>query len=349
MALDNTVKQLIAIQVIRTLYTQFEKFPDDATNNRNAPFHEAFLNAFTNQLAGKVTSIPVFISLSSWLHGLNTSLGQSFFENVAKILCKGEKKEFTTKKGTNLSVEQTQKTAISTIITDLSNGNQTPSLQKENALIFIKPTLSNLVEGTDFTADVFFENDAEVVCIEIKTVNPNKSVFRAEKEKILEAKAALKLKYPAKEIKYYLAFPFDPLSDTSFGADKTRFMSHSVGFTKYFDADEILLAGEFWDYLSGSQQTMEEILSIINTIATPDFINELTFLSELQNIIEHKQDYLNLLEKWCLYEEYQLVTQSEEIRAKLGSKKLQNLYNQSCFKDGEYNRQRTQELLTLID
>ncbi len=119
MALSQTIKQKIAVQVIRTLYNQFEKFPEDVSNNRNAPFHEAFLNAFSDSLQGKVSSIPTFISLSSWLHGLNTSLGQSFFENTAHILSGGDKKEFTTGKKSNLAIEQKQKETIANIITVL--------------------------------------------------------------------------------------------------------------------------------------------------------------------------------------------------------------------------------------
>ncbi len=112
-------KEKIAIQVIRTLYTQFEKFPDDVSNNRNAPFHEAFLSAFAGKLEDKVSSIPIFISLSSWMHGLNTSLGQSFFENVAHLLCNGTKKEFTTNKNSLLQLTEKQKVKIAKIITDL--------------------------------------------------------------------------------------------------------------------------------------------------------------------------------------------------------------------------------------
>ncbi len=347
MAISNLTKQQIATQVIRTLYSQFEKFPEDVNNNRNAPFHEAFVKAFSDKLDGKVSSIPTLISLSSWLHGLNTSLGQSFFENTAQILCGGEKKEFTTGKKNNLPIEQSQKDSVSKIITDLSNGNQNPSLVRENALIFQKPNTSNLVEGTDFTADVFFENSTEVVCIEIKTVKPNKSVFKVEKQKMLEAKAALKLKYPSKEIKYYLAFPFDPLSDTPCGYDKKRFMEYSVGFSKYFDEAEILLGAEFWCYLSGVTGTMEAILEIINTIATPNFMNELAFLSDVENRTNDREKYLILLRKWFLFEECTLVIQEEQIKPKLTDKKLQNLYNQSCFKDGEYKWQRVQSLLGL--
>jgi len=66
MALTNDITEKISIEVIKTLITRFESFPEDASNNRNAPFHEAFLNAFSDKLEGKVSDIPFFISLSSW-------------------------------------------------------------------------------------------------------------------------------------------------------------------------------------------------------------------------------------------------------------------------------------------
>lgn len=348
MAITNNIKQQIAIQVIRTLYNQFEKFPEDISNNRNAPFHEAFLNAFSDKLQDKVASVPIFISLSSWLHGLNTSLGQSFFENVAHILCGGEKKEFTTNRKNNLSIEETQKTAIAKIITDLSNDNIKPSLDIENKEIFDLPKTHNLIEGTDFTADVFFENTAEIVCVEIKTVKPNKGVFKVEKQKILEAKASLKLRYPDKEIKYFLAFPFDPLSDVPCAYDKKRFMDYSVGFTKYFDEKEILLSSELWDFLAGNQNTMQEILDIINTIATPNFINELEFLSENKHKTTKRTEYLALLEKWFLYQEKEMIEKENQILLFLNDKTIQNIFNQNCFKNGEYKLERVRILLALL-
>jgi len=98
MALPDKVKEKIAIQVIRTLVARFDNFPEDAANNRNAPFHEAFLSAFSNKLEKNVSDIPFFISLSSWMHGLNTTLGQTFFENVAHHVSQGEKREYTSKR-----------------------------------------------------------------------------------------------------------------------------------------------------------------------------------------------------------------------------------------------------------
>ena len=89
----NQTKEKIAFEVIRTLISRFESFPNDSTTNRNAPFHEAFLNAFKDKLEEKVSDIPFMISLSSWMHGLNTTLGQQFFENVAHIVSNGTKRD----------------------------------------------------------------------------------------------------------------------------------------------------------------------------------------------------------------------------------------------------------------
>jgi hypothetical protein len=62
MALSNEQREKISIEVIKTLVTRFESFPDDASNNRNAPFHEAFLKAFSDKLSGSVSDTP-FLSV----------------------------------------------------------------------------------------------------------------------------------------------------------------------------------------------------------------------------------------------------------------------------------------------
>src|SRR3989339_1404413 len=180
----------ISLQVIKVLFSRFENFPEDSSNNRNAPFHTAFLNAFANKLQGKVPDIPFFISLSSWLQGLNTTLGQTFFENVAQILCDGEKREYTSKKNGNLILHVNQKNIINSIITNLSNAINRPDLLTENSMIFFDD-ISEERNALDFSADVFIEDVEQIVAIELKSVRPNSGEMRGEKQKILEGKAAL--------------------------------------------------------------------------------------------------------------------------------------------------------------
>lgn len=349
--ISNLQKEKIAIQVIRTLYSQFDKFPEDVSRNRNAPFHEAFLKAFGNQLEGKVSSIPIFISLSSWMHGLNTSLGQSFFENVGQILCGGTKKEFTSRNQSLLKLNSSQKLRIANTIIGLSNNSFSPdSLLGDEE---IEEILEELEDATGFTADIFFEDDEQVVCIELKTVKPNKGVFKVEKQKILEAKIALRSEYPNKAIRFFIGFPFDPLSDEPLGYDKQRFMNYSVDFRKYFAESEFLLSSELWDYLSGTTQTMETILEIINSIATIEFVENFDFLQDKNNSATRKDEYINLLKNWFLFREADLVENQEDVYTKISSnKQLIRIFNQDVFRilrkgdeyKAEYNENRFTQL-----
>lgn len=342
--IDNIKKELIALEVIRTLFSRFESFPEDVAENRNAPFHEAFLNAFSQKLHGLVASIPIFISLSSWMHGLHTTLGQSFFENVAHILSDGEKRAFK-----NLRISQNLQTIISDIITNLKNANSSPNLLLENSKIFTEDD-SPKKEIPNFTADVFFEDEHQVVAIELKTVKPNSGIFKIEKEKILTGKAALKSLYQNKKILYYLGFPFDPLSKNPTGSNKIKYMGYSVDCKKYIDPEEILLADELWDFLSGSKNTMELILEIINAVATPSFMENYCFLNNKENIKNEIGKIIGLFDKWYMYREKEIVQNIDILVNKArNSKPLQRTLNQSIFKtDGKYNIKRMERLIYLL-
>lgn len=336
-------KQQIASVVIKVLLKRFETFPLDASNNRNAPFHEAFLKAFKNNFENKVADVPFFIGLSSWLHGLSTTLGQTFFEKVAHILSDGEKREYTSKKLGNLKIYQYQKDKINEIMTKLSNSEIMPSLKQENAEIFNAQN-GNLTNAIDFSVDVFIEDNNSITAIELKSVKPNSGEMKGEKQKILEGKTALKKAFPDKEIHFYIGFPFDPTSNTEIGYDKTRFLNSIINMTKFFDPLEALVASELWNKLSGETETMEQVLEIINTVSTPDFIEKFQFLQNSAN--KNNPQYIQVLEEWFLFSEIEILQKDSQIQKIIqNDKKLQKIYNQQIFKDDEYNWQRTNELL----
>lgn len=352
MALSNQIKEKISIEVIKTLVTRFESFPEDASNNRNAPFHEEFLRAFSDKLQDKVSDTPFFISLSSWLHGLNTTLGQTFFENVAHHLCNGEKREYTSKKLGNLQITETQKQNISSIVTDLSNTTQTPDLNRENGLLFQNYT-TPLVSALDFSADVFIEDIDSIIAIELKSVKPNSGEMRGEKQKILEGKTALYRHFHGKQIHFYIGFPFDPTvnprveSVTSY--DKTRFLDSIINMTKYFAPNETLIASELWDFLSGQVNTMEEILQIINSISTTSFLENFRLLND--NSQRRNPAYSTLLQEWNLFSELELIQNDTVLIQKIGKNKtLNRIYNKKVFDNkGNYTKDRYTELKKVLD
>jgi hypothetical protein len=341
-------KELIAIEVIKVLHFQLKVISETFNPYPTKQYKQTFFDSLFDWKFG-------IISLNSWTHGLNTSLGQSFFENVAHILCNGTKKEFTAKRKSLLQLSKSQKLRVANIITDLTNGNFYPDSLAENEEI--SDALELLEEAIGFTADIFFEDDEQIVCIELKTVKPNKGVFKVEKQKILEAEAALRMSYPDKKVKFYIGFPFDPLSSEPRGYDKQRFMNYSVDFRKYFSESEFLLSAELWDYLSGMPQTMETILEIINSIATVNFVENFDFIQQKENAANSKSEYISLLKKWFLFREVALVENRENIYMKIsGDKKTLRIFNQDIFtiksEDDkykvEYNENRMNVLSDLI-
>ncbi|PIW76638.1 MAG: hypothetical protein CO001_00400, partial [Candidatus Portnoybacteria bacterium CG_4_8_14_3_um_filter_40_10] len=66
-----------------------------------------------------------------------------------------------------------------------------------------------------------------------------------------------------KNIRYFIGFPFDPTSEEPTGYNKERFFNYLIEFKKYFAPEEVLIAKELWDFLSGGRKTMESILDVI--------------------------------------------------------------------------------------
>ena len=339
--MTNQTKEKIAHEVIKTLISRFESFPDDATTNRNAPFHEAFLNAFKDKLEEKVSDIPFMISLSSWMHGLNTTLGQQFFENVAHIVSNGTKREWTNKKEGNLFITKKQKETINEIITKLSTDEEKPNLEEENRLIF-QDDSTEKVKAINFSADIFYEDETSVTAIELKSVKPNSGEMRGEKQKILEGKAALYHKFKPKKVNFFIAFPFDPTATKDIEYNKDRFLNSIINMKKSFCNDEVLLSAEFWDYISDDNNTMQEILSIINSIATTDFMKNFQFIQDKQNIEQNPDRYKEILENWYLYNELRIFNNYDEIKESIKiDRKLLRVFNKSPFDNkGKYNIDR---------
>lgn len=242
------------------LLKRIDNFPELDSYIRNAPFHREILNFFEAQFGPLKVEIHHLVAIASWLHGLNTSLG-SGFENISHILNGGYKRKFSS--AYRLRVKSGQASQVEQIIRDLKSGSYKPDLRRENQLIFNYEDKDSEVEALEFTVDNYIETDSEIVAIELKSVRPNSGEGRGEKQKILYGKAALKLLNPEKHIKFFIGFPFDPTADTPTGYDKNIFFDYLIEFKKFFDSEEVLLGEELWDFLSGSSDTMAEILEVI--------------------------------------------------------------------------------------
>ncbi len=336
----------ISYNVINVLYSRFENFPENANRNRNAPFHTAFLNAFTDRLQDKVPDIPYFVTMSSWLHGLSTTLGQTFFERTAHILSDGEKREYTSKKLGVLKILESQALEVASIISELYNTFKQPNVLEEEQRLY-SVNGQKEVDATGFSADVYYENDDEIIAIELKSVKPNSGEMRGEKKKILEAKAALKRLHPDKNIKFYIGFPFDPTGDGA-SYDKERFASTVINLHKSFALDEMLIADELWNELSGETNTMQTLLTIINSIATPLFKEKYDYINEPNN--RYTARYRQILSEWNLFSEITILDNIDYlIRQSANNKSLKKLLSANLFdSEGKYKIQRVSDIISFL-
>ncbi|MFH1832621.1 MAG: TdeIII family type II restriction endonuclease [Candidatus Levyibacteriota bacterium] len=262
MALNVEKKERISEVIKKILASRAENFPKIDHKNRNAPFHELIIKRFEEQFRNINIPTPYLFAISSWLHGLSTSLGNSF-EDLSHIISGGYKREFTG--AFTLRIKKSQAEDIDNIIRELKRRDGiAPNLDRENKLIFNFRKSEPEVDALGFTVDNYIETEIFIEGIELKSVRPNSGEGRGEKQKILHAKAAFKNKNPEKETRYYIGFPFDPTSDSPTGYDKERFFSYLIEFKKFFSPDEVLIASELWDHLSGGKNTMEEILEVIS-------------------------------------------------------------------------------------
>ena len=92
---------------------------------------------------------------------------------------------------------------------------------------------------------------------------------------------------------------------------------------------------------------MEDILQIINTIATTDFLNKIKLLRD--NSKRLATEYLQQLDSWNLFSEKELIKNDTAIKAKLTTSNLNKIYNKIAFdNNGKYNWERYNEIKKLL-
>ena len=173
--------------------------------------------------------------------------------------------------------------------------------------------------------------------------------MRGEKQKILEAKSALFFEYPNKTIKYFIGFPFDPTSNTELEFDKTRFLNYLIDGNKYFAHDEVLLSSELWDFLSDDTNTMQQMLYVINSIATPQFMDNYNLINNYQNIEKVTDEYKRILKNWFLFTEDKFVQNYSNIKKNIDRNSiLMRKFQQPLFRKEKYNEARKEALLNIL-
>ena len=199
------------------------------------------------------------MALFSFVQSINTTLGQSVFEQVAAVIANPHFLQVVHQyKDFNNTISRSAQRVIQEIMDDISTARSHPNKIAESQRIlqisqqgpFItvkKPRIDLFVKSTDGTEFYF----------DIKTAKPNIAEFKAHKRKLLEWVAIRGAIDNSVNIKTLIAIPYNPYEPEPY----QRWTLQGL-----FDLEnEIMVAEEFWNFLGG-ENTYEQLLSVFETV-----------------------------------------------------------------------------------
>lgn len=226
-------------QISELLKTKIKaKLKDYKPETNSMPFHF--------RLLGKDK-----MALYSFIHSVNTMLGQSIFESIAEIIAEPN---FDTAKAQYTltgSLSDESYLAIGHLMDDLKSTAKAANVENENKAL--KTIVNKDSKERKERVDLFLKKNNIEWYFEIKTVKPNIDVFARTKEKLLRWKAMRYADNKNIEVKTCICIPYNPEAPKPYA----RWTLQGL----YDLKKEVLVAEEFWDMLGG-KGTYDELLDI---------------------------------------------------------------------------------------
>lgn len=197
------------------------------------------------------------MALYSFIHSVNTMLGQSIFEKVAEIIARPNFDEAASQHKVEGYLNENAVLEIHNIMMSLKSARSCADTDQEDRRIRLAATRGKLSKIRRIRADLFLRKGNCEYYFEIKTVKPNIDVFARTKEKLLQWKA---LRYSVEQailVKSYICIPYNPEAPNPY----SRWTLQGL-----FDLpNEVLVAEEFWDFLGG-RGTYDNLLDIFEQV-----------------------------------------------------------------------------------
>ena len=189
------------------------------------------------------------MTLFSFIHSINKTLGKAFFEPVAETLASAKFK--IAQKQYTLGTEISEKAQIEIhhIINEISTGKD-PDKKQEIERIREVANKGKFNKLKTVKADLFLvdEND-NIFMFDLKTAKPNISNFKDFKRTLLEWVAIYLAKEPNAKINTLIAIPYNPYEPKPYERWTLKGMLDLE--------EELKVAEEFWDFLGGENSYQE--------------------------------------------------------------------------------------------
>ena len=224
--------------------------------------------------------IPKERKIRSVVGGLETSMGTTVWEPVAKTLAEFNGFEVVKEK---ILIPQPFPSdlagALSTLISLRENSSTWISVKAcveklidiskkvdRSSMVFVKPPAGTGV-------DIRLRKNGKEYAYDIKTVQPNVGSIKSFNKQILEWYAYSICRDPNIEIECRIAYPYNPHSD--------YFWSHTPHKGGILEPSvDAVVENEFWDFISGQQDTYQEITQMFIELNNEGFGKELSDIIE---------------------------------------------------------------------
>lgn len=237
MALSTEQKEQICSLLRRTLGKKLEKY---SRESKSMPFLLKLLQDKEQ------------IAAYSFIHSIATTLGMSLYEQISVILAEPYVEECNRNVKVGGTLSENQIVVISSIVNGLREKIRKPSIELETKEVLGAPSVNGKFKKDGNVADFFMRKNEVEFYFEIKTVKPNIDVFTDSKTKLLEWIARKQ-----KEIKVFLAFPYNPYAPEPYSRfTEQNMMDHPNDF---------LIAEEYWDFLGG-EGAYSDLLELFDVI-----------------------------------------------------------------------------------
>ena len=173
----------------------------------------------------------------SAVHSLSTSIGMSFYEQIAVLVAKTNSEVAERQWKSNIGVAQARQAKIGEIIREVGNGSRKPDIDSEMGEILSTPNTDLREVSAGRIVDLHIKRGKDEYYVDIKTSSPNKSGFLDHKRLLLTWIARAD-----KRIRPVIAVPYNPYHPKPYkrlGSDAMQ-----VGV-------DLLVGRDFWDLVGG--------------------------------------------------------------------------------------------------
>jgi type II restriction enzyme len=198
------------------------------------------------------------MALFSFIHSLNTNFGTTIFEPIAIELAKTNFKIIKKQAIAGTQISESAQREIQNIIDELSAANIKPNKTDEIERIR-KVCQTGKMHTVKLTKiDIYLEKESgEQFLFDLKTAKPNKGAFQEFKRTLLEWVAAILAQNPKVKINTSIAIPYNPYEPKPYSRWTMAGMLDL--------ANELKVADEFWDFLSG-KDTYKDLLNCFEQV-----------------------------------------------------------------------------------